>query len=90
MLLSEGIMSNMQSLSRGLGVALLNLALLGFVGCQPDNEKVVSDQASANAGKGDPGPVAKTPPPKNQTEYYQQQKQNDPYKAGGYPGAGKR
>jgi len=83
-------MSNMNSLCRSSGVALLSLVLVGVTGCQPDNEKAVTEQQSKASG-GTTAPPNAGPPPKNQADYgqrqQQQQQQQNPYKSQGYPGA---
>jgi hypothetical protein len=83
------------SFTRGLGLALVALSMLGVTGCT-DNEKE-AEQLSKNMG--DPGPgnpnVKKAekddlPPPATQEEW--KKRQQDPKKVMGsnYPGANKK
>ena len=82
-------MSKTYFFSRSLGLALLSLALLVVTGCQPDNEATAVNEAAKGATGAGAGQPAQKAQPKTIQEYGQQQKQNDPYKAGGYPGARK-
>jgi len=83
-----------KSFTRGLGLALLSLGMLGVTGCGPDNE---TEALKAQKAEKDPGPmnpkaVATTPPPQAQTQkeqYERQQQQSSQSKSSGYPGAKK-
>jgi hypothetical protein len=82
-------MSKTYFFSRGLGLALLSLALFVVAGCQADNEATAVNEASTAATKAPSGQPETKPQPKDLNQYRQQQQQNDPYKAGGYPGTKK-
>jgi len=83
-----------KSFTRGLGLALLILGMLGVTGCGPDND---TEALKAQKVEKDPGPinpkaVATNPPVQAQTQqqqYEQSQKLNTQGKASGYPGAKK-
>ena len=82
-------MSKTYFFSRALGLALLSLALMVVAGCQADNESTAVNEAAKGAAKAPSGQPEQKPQPKDLKEYRQQQQQNDPYKAGGYPGTKK-
>jgi hypothetical protein len=75
----------MRSFFRYSVLALSSVMLLGVAGCGGGNESEIADQVAKST------PTAPTePPPKSQAEYFQRQKQMNPYKrASGYPGARK-
>jgi len=81
-----------RSFTRGLGVALFSLGLLGVIGCGTENEGEAARLAKTAGDPGAPNPKAKAddlPPPKTQEEQAQRQldAQNKMYKAGAYPGS---
>jgi len=61
---------------------LVSLSMLGFFGCAENNESTATSNIKSTS-------QGATPPPKNQQEYGQQQRQSGSgtTKAAGYPGA---
>jgi hypothetical protein len=77
---------------RGLAGLVLCVATFGVVGCGPDNDSEANSLAKTigDPGKPDPKGVPQTQeaPPKSQEEFFkrQQQRQEDIFKKGSYPG----
>jgi len=83
------------SLTRGFGLSVLGLAMLGTTGCGVDNE---TESEKLSKGMGDPGAVnpntkkdetANLPPPKSQEEWFKRKESENPM-GPGYPLAKKK